>query len=80
MPASGVSSDTLATIEDYIAEILSGRDAALELEIFVRGQYRRGHIDQQTAEHLIQHVDTIVIALQRGQWFGKKIRGNPEII
>ena len=80
MPDSGISSDLVNKIENYIAEILNGREATNEMEIFIRGQQRRGYITVAEAEELIDQVDIIRLALQRGQWFGKKARKRPEII
>lgn len=60
--------------------IIGGRRAANELEIFVRGQCRRGNISRDEAETLIDLIDTIRLGLMRGQAFGRKIRGKPNLI
>lgn len=79
MPVDGVSNDTLATIEDQTAEILTAREAIVDLEIFVLGQHRRGHISRRTMIELLAHVDHVRIGIKRGHDFAKKVRGNPEI-
>lgn len=79
MPISGVSTDVLAMIEDQTAEILTAREAAVELEIFILGQYRRGHISRDKIADLLMHADNVRIGIKRGHDFAKKVRGHPEI-
>jgi len=79
MPVDGISSDTLVMIEDQTAEILTAREAIVDIEIFVLGQYRRGRIDKEQMHALLAWIDQIRIGIKRGHDFAKKTRGHPEI-
>lgn len=69
-----VSHGTIEKIEDHIAEILNAREAVVDIEVFVLGQARRGHIDQQAMTDLLSKIDTVRIGIKRGHDFGRKVR------
>ena len=79
MAKGGVSPDTLDRIENYIAEILNGREALIDVEVALIAQARRGHLTPERLQNLLDKIEEARIAVKRGHDFGRKARGNPEI-
>jgi len=78
MPVTGTPTKLLWQIEDDTAVILNGRDAAINLELFVRAQARRGYIDAETMAAIEQDLDAIHRAIRHKLDYTRHLRANPE--
>ncbi len=78
MPTDGVSTEKLDELESWIAEILTGRARLIDLEVTIRGWWRRGQLDTEDANQLLDLTQQVRAGLARGQQFGKMVRGKPE--
>ena len=61
-----------------MVEILSGRERLIDLEVMIRGWWRRGQLDTEDANQLLDLTQQVRAGLARGQQFGKIVRGKPE--
>lgn len=66
--------DLVAGIEDDTAVIMSGRDHCIDLQVFVRGQMRRGNVNGTDGQRLLDMILTIQNGLERGQFYAGKYR------
>lgn len=77
MPDTALLRDKNEEIETHIAQELTGRDAIIDLEVFVAGQWRRGAITTSEKEEMIDTIDKVRLAINRGLDYTRRVRGKP---
>lgn len=64
-------------LEDLIAELLSGRDALIELDAFILANRQYGNLSGDDAQMLLDATDKARRGLQNGLRFGRLLRSPP---
>ncbi len=78
MPDTGLLKEKREEIETHIVQELDGRDALIDLEVFITGQWRRGYITDAEKNELLNSADLARLAIRRGLDYTRKVRGKPE--
>lgn len=60
--------------EDDIAGMLGARDHCIDIEVLIRGQVRRGYLDEETGRAALDMMLGIACGLERGQHYAGKYR------
>ena len=66
--------DINAQTEDDTALMLTGRDHCIDLQVFIRGQVRRGYVAADDGQNLLDMILAIQNGLERGQFYARKYR------
>lgn len=69
--------DFVTLLEDLTAEILSGRDALIELDAFILANRQYGNLSGEDARMLLDATDKARRGLQNGLRFGRLLRSPP---
>lgn len=77
MPKSGKSSEFLEAVENLIAEMLTGRDALIQLDAFILANRQYGSLSQEDAQMLLEETDKARRAVQNGLRLRRLVRSPP---
>lgn len=77
MPLNGRSSDFDHMVEDLIAEMLSGREALIELDAFILANRQYGGLSVEDTQMLLDVTDRARRAVQNGLRIGRLVRSPP---
>lgn len=77
MPQNGRSTDFDHMVEDLIAEMLSGREALIELDAFILANRQYGGLSVEDTQMLLDVTDKARRAVQDGLRLGRLVRSPP---